>query len=394
MRKVEVVVPKGKGRPIASIANHVGAYESIVLNAHGPKVDKDIVSISAPEHILDELIDKIKTYCQRNDIQIDLRIWSMETPLTKKERDRTVPFEELKANAYHSSTIDFIYLVLIALSAVLSALGLLMDSAIVIIGAMIIAPVLKPIMTASLGTVSGDFMLLLRGLGALLVGICVGLAAVFLMGFMLPFTETTPLLLAVSQMNILMIGIALVAGIIAAVSMVSNLSENLAGVSIAVALMPPIAAVALNAFRWFMGSAPFTLFGSATMVLIINCLAINIGGTLVFYASGFRSRGKAMLTKELGIAIVLFLIFSVPFVYLAYQSYGESITEKQVNGIAKELTANATIQSIRIKHAPLEVELVLISKENPPENLETEFREELRQIDEDAQARVFYIKTK
>lgn len=397
MRKIEVVAPSGRGSSIANVAISGGASEATVTTAHGPKVDKDIVSISVSEDQADSVIRKVKTFCERNNLKADLRIWKVTRPLAGEE-ERIVPSEELKSDVYQASTVDLIYLVMIILSAVLAALGLLMNSPIVIIGAMIIAPLIKPIMTTSLGTVTGDILLFLRGAGALIAGISVALIAVFFTCFFIPFVHPTPLIITISQLNLLMIAVAFVSGIIAAASMLSHLSENLAGVSIAVALMPPIAAVAITGFSWMIGTSSFSLFLSSLLVLIINCLAINVGGTITFYLAGMAPRGETkFFTKELEVALVLLLMFSAPFFYVAYQSYTKSITEEKARAVATEFAQNVSgvIQDIKITgEEPTVVTLIILSKNPPPENFENVFRERLEKVlDKPVKARVFYIRS-
>ena len=397
MRKIEITAPSGRGSVIANIAINSGAAEATVSNAHGPKADKDIVSISVSEDRVDSVITKIKTFCERSNIKLDLRLWKVIRPLAEDE-ENLVPTEELKNDAYQSSTVDIVYLVMITLSAILAALGLLMNSPIVIIGAMIIAPLLKPIMTTSLGTVRGDIFLFLRGLGALIAGISVALIAVFFVCFVIPFVRPTPLIVTLSQLNILMIGVAFVSGIIAAVSMISHLSENLAGVSIAVALMPPIAAVAITGFSWITGVSSFNLFMSSSLVLIINCLAINIGGTITFHLAGMSLKGGTkLLTRELEIAMVLLLIFSIPFFYATYQSYEKSATEEKAKVVANKFAQDVSgiIQSVTINEGnPTHITIVLLSKNPPPEGFEARFKEELEQaLGKPVNATLLYLKS-
>ena len=196
----------------------------------------------------------------------------------------------------------------------------------------------------------------------------------------------------------LMIAVAFVSGIIAAASMISHLSENLAGVSIAVALMPPIAAVAITGFSWAVGTSSFGLFLSSLLVLIINCLAINVGGTVTFYLAGMAPKGKnKFFTKELEIALILLLIFSTPFFYVAYQSYTKSVTEEKVRSVATEFAQNVSgvIQDITINEGePLSVTLIILSKETPSENFEDNFRNRLEKIlGKPVEVKIFYLKS-
>jgi uncharacterized hydrophobic protein (TIGR00271 family) len=401
MRKIEILVPIGRGSSVAKVVEEAGACDTYVLITHGPKEDKDVVSASVHEDKVDKVINHVQEFAKTQKINADLRLWEMNQPLKAgNDETRVVPFEELKTQAYHSSTVDLVYVLMIALSSILAALGLLQDSAIVIIGAMIIAPLLRPIMTASLATVSGDLMLFLRGFLAMLVGVIAGTVAVFLvmMALFVPYSGPTQLITTISQLNVLTIGIAVVAGLIAAVSMISRLSETLAGVSIAVALVPPMAAFGINSFGWLMGLNSFSLALSAFLVVVINCLAINVAGTLVFYVAGMAPRGKAkLLTTEFKIALLLLLVFSIPFVYVALESYSHAVKEEEIKAIVQDfsLKTNATVQSLEvIQGNPLKVKIVLISKNQPMMNLEQRVDEEIEtKLDVPVETSLIYLQS-
>ena len=400
MRKIEVVVPAGKGGIIANIATNAGAKDSFVLRTHGPKSDQDIVCITSEEEYVDGILEKVKTYAQRKKIKLDVRLWKATTPLISEKESgvRSIPYEELKVQAYQSTSVDLTYLLLVTLSSILAALGLLQNSAIVIIGAMIIAPLLRPLMATSLGTVTGDLWLFLRGVAALLSGIIVGSMSVFLMCFLLPLARPTPLILTLSQLNLITIGVAFVAGIIAAVSMISQLSENLAGVSIAVALVPPMAALGINAFGWLSGISSFGLFGSVLLVIAVNCLAISVSGTIIFYLAGLPKKEEVkMLSTQLKATIFLLFILSVPFFYVAFESYSHSVTEETVKQISQNYaTATGSIlYDVRVEYKePLQVTVIFLSKKDAPQNVENAFEASLEEaLKRNVEARIIYLKS-
>jgi len=253
-------------------------------------------------------------------------------------------------------------------------------------------------MATSLGSVTGDLWLFLRCVAALLSGIIVGSMSVFLMCFLLPLARPTPLILTLSQLNLITIGVAFVAGIIAAVSMISQLSENLAGVSIAVALVPPMAALGINAFGWLSGISSFGLFGSVLLVIAVNCLAISVSGTIIFYLAGLPKKEEVkMLSTQLKATIFLLFILSVPFFYVAFESYSHSVTEETVKQISQNYaTATGSIlYDVRVEYKePLQVTVIFLSKKDAPQNVENAFEASLEEaLKRNVEARIIYLKS-
>ncbi len=247
-----------------------------------------------------------------------------------------------------SMTAD--YLVLVALSAVIATFGLIQNSAAVIIGAMLIAPLMSPISRASLALIHGDLTRVWRALGTLLGGVllAIGLSAILAMlasSSAGNLQEQLPAeIVARTQPNVFDLIVALAGGAAVAYALARReLSATLPGVAIATALMPPLCTLGIGIAlrRGDVTEGAFLLF-------VVNLAAIVFASSLVFVAMGFRPRDvptnslslrRVFVLEAIALVIVLIPVTQLTFavVHQAQQNTIISTTLKQA--LAKDGTA-------------------------------------------------------
>jgi uncharacterized hydrophobic protein (TIGR00341 family) len=197
-------------------------------------------------------------------------------------------FEDVSSNGKLTPT----YLVLTALSAVVAALGLNMDSVAVVIGAMVIAPLLGPQLALSFGIALGARDLALRSIMTaaagtfLAVGLSVAIAQIIVVD------TASQELVSRTTVNIEGIVLALASGAAAALSLLAGLSTTLVGVMVAVALLPPAAVCGL-----MLGIGLYEQAFGALMLLVANIICVNLSAQLVFLSRGVGPRSN--LKKDL-----------------------------------------------------------------------------------------------
>ena len=167
--------------------------------------------------------------------------------------------EEVQAQLRDSSHPDFDFFLLVLLSSVIATLGLLVSSPAVIIGAMLVAPLMSPIIGMGLASIRGDDRLARDALSALLRGAVLAILISFLLTWAntyLPFLdlradELPAEIISRTQPSPIDLLIALAGGLAAAFALaMPNISAALPGVAIATALMPPLCTVGVGlAFR-------------------------------------------------------------------------------------------------------------------------------------------------
>lgn len=198
--------------------------------------------------------------------------------------DRPVIFREA-AEAATDTRLP--YWSLLVLSGSIATLGLALDNAAVVIGAMLIAPLLAPTMGLALGLAMGDLRLASQsGLAVVLSTVAV-IAAAMVLTFVLPFQTVTPEITARTRPTTLDLGIAVfsgLAGAVVAVTRRKGLSAAIPGVAVAVALIPPLAVAGYSAgagFQWSFIKGSMLLYGA-------NLAGIVFSGTLVFLLIGMH----------------------------------------------------------------------------------------------------------
>jgi uncharacterized hydrophobic protein (TIGR00271 family) len=231
------------------------------------------------------------------------RLMMLNIPQLKRS-ERVALFDEMEDKARWS----FDFASLMALATAIAALGLLANSGAVVIGAMLVAPLMTPLLGGGLAVVQGNWPLWKNcqkavGLGflvALVVGVSFGLIG-RLLGLGL-----TDELLARGAPSILDLGVAFISGIAASYCLARpKLSGALAGVAIAAALVPPIATVGIC-----LAMQKFTVSQGAAILFGTNVVAIVLGSSVNFFVAGIRGRSSmsAVWAKRTAIIFTLLLL--------------------------------------------------------------------------------------
>lgn len=229
-----------------------------------------------------------------------------------------------------SSSPGVDYFVLIILSCTIATFGLITDSSAVIIGAMLVAPLMSPILSLSMASISGRSKLFRRSLAAIIEGSCLAIALSAILAFFsyrLPFgvaAEFPSEVIARTSPSPLDLGIALAGGAAAAYAMAHpRLTAALPGVAIATALMPPLCTVGIGIA--FMNSS--IIFGSL-LLFITNFVSISFAGIITFAILGFRPRNiqesQQKVSRNLSIATILVIIIGLMLAALTWNTILEA----------------------------------------------------------------------
>jgi uncharacterized hydrophobic protein (TIGR00271 family) len=240
----------------------------------------------------------------------------------------TEDFKELFDTLRRNATLSQEFIVLLILATLIASFGLLANSAPVIIGAMILAPLMAPIISASMGLVRQDKKLLSTSLRTLLIGTISALFFGFLSSRLLPLEGITQEIKARMSPNLVDLLIAICSGIAAAyVNSKEKISQSLAGVAIAVALVPPLAVSGIGIGWWNM-----SMFQGAFLLYITNLAGIILASGLTFIFLGYSPfhRAKKGIFPILITAIILCIPLGISFNQVIYQrTLSEKI--KQLN---------------------------------------------------------------
>jgi uncharacterized hydrophobic protein (TIGR00271 family) len=204
--------------------------------------------------------------------------WSFPT-LERDERKALI--ERIEAGALGG--IDFH--VMMILASGLASLGLLEDSTAVVIGAMLVAPLMGPLIGAGLALTQGNLVLFRKSIMVALLGLLTGFALSLAMGMLNPGFEPSLEIEARGNPDILDLGIAILSGFVAAYAFGRpGVANTLAGVAIAAALVPPLCVVGIG----LTNGRPLVAANSA-ILLSTNLVAIILSAAVAFAMLGIRS---------------------------------------------------------------------------------------------------------
>jgi len=230
--------------------------------------------------------------------------------------------QHMQDSLMDEAELNYDYIVLTVGACLIATLGLLSNSAAVIIGAMLIAPLMSPIRSVAFGILEGDLELVLAGLKSLGAGtaVAVGLSAVI--GFGSGFLQYGSEVASRSSPTLLDLGIAITAGGISGYAKVqTKLSSTLAGTAIAVALMPPLCVVGLG-----IAQLNGSLTIGASLLYLTNLLGITLACMLAFFIAGYSPfrRARRPLSAVVALTSVLVIPLGISLVELVRQNQLEA----------------------------------------------------------------------
>ena len=257
----------------------------------------------------------------------------------------------------------------LVLASVIAAGGVIGDSTPAVIGAMIIAPLGTPIYGLALAAVAGDRREIRRSL-ALLVG---GVAVNILIGVLIAFItvdrmpiDVNPQILGRTAPTVLDLTVAVAVGIAGSFALSRrDIADILAGVAIAISLVPVLAVVGITLGAWRLDLAL-----GALVLFLTNAAAILIAGALVFTAAGYKREAEnrdARAGRRATVAIVvLVVVLLVPLgvasartlLYQTWQQEAQTETEQWLLG-TKWHVDDVTL-------AGDEIVITVIGPEKPP----------------------------
>lgn len=242
----------------------------------------------------------------------------------EKERKKAVltsTREEILAQVEKDAQLDNNFILLVILSAIVAAIGLLENNLAVIVGAMVIAPLLGPNIAFALGASLGEKQLVSQALKAIFAGITVAIVVSIAIGLIWPGSFDSNELLSRTNVDYSGTAIALASGAAASLSLVSGTSSVLVGVMVAVALMPPAVTIGL-----MISINNYDLALGALLLLAVNIVCINLSAKLVFLFRGVKPRTwleahKAKQSQLLYIATwIIMLMILILAIYLRHKT--------------------------------------------------------------------------
>ena len=258
--------------------------------------DRKLVSVFLRDGSGQALMDNVQTTLEEErDWRVSLHAIEATAPKIeedpeehegRKTRRKQALREEMYTNVARGAKLDRDFLIMVLLSTIVAAAGLNADSAAGVIGAMVIAPLLGPILGFSFGAALGDRSLLFGSGWTLIAGVALALGVSVAISFVIPVDFESRELMSRAEVRLDGMALAIAAGCAAALSMAKGQSSALVGVMVAAALLPPGAAVGL-----FVGSGEWVLASRAGLLLALNVASLIFAALMVFRLRKIRPRG-------------------------------------------------------------------------------------------------------
>ena len=208
-------------------------------------------------------------------------------------------------------------LVILILSIFIASIGLNMNSTAVVIGAMLISPLMGPILAIGFGFATLNFTVAKSGILRLSVQITIAVLASALYFYISPVQTATSELLARTEPNIFDVFIAIFGGLAGIIGQTRKTLDNvIPGVAIATALMPPLCTAGYG-----LASGNWTYFFGASYLFFINAFFIFFAAFIVLkgvYRLPFHEQAEERIRRNQLIFLVIGLIMAIPSIYAGY----------------------------------------------------------------------------
>ncbi|GAA5214456.1 TIGR00341 family protein [Corallincola platygyrae] len=271
-------------------------------------------------------------------------------------------YQALRENASPSS----VFLTLMILSTLLATVGLFANSPPVIIGAMILAPLMGPIISLSMALARQDEMLLRGSIYTLFAGLALALLFAVASTWLIPLELSTAEIRARMRPNLLDLAVAVISGIAGAYATArASVAKSMAGVAIAVALVPPLAVTGIG-----IGWAHPQMMWGAFLLFLTNLSGIVLAAAITFLVLGFAPFQRAK--RGLLFSLLAVLAVSVPLAFsfsqmveqkrLLQQLEGHQVQDIKMTQVRVRLTSPVTVSVLLVSKRPLTQEDFVLSK--------------------------------
>lgn len=284
MRQVQVTVPESNEEKVSKLLEE---YSSDISSSEVEKDHEKSIefSLTAESDQIDEMTEELKQLKELSQGDLSIRILKQES-LIEKGQETKGGSSDLSQQEIYSKAQDFSGFgrsdwALILISAMVASFGISMDNVIVVIGAMMFAPLLSPLVAASISMTVGDTKLMRHSLMVAFSSVLLTVVGSFLGAVMFsPESELINLFSTTSPVMVLLAGLV---GSAASFTSATGREDQVAGVAVAIALVPPLASSGIH-----LESARLVSAFNAFLTAFVNVLGILVAGSISFKFLGLK----------------------------------------------------------------------------------------------------------
>ncbi|MCK5332328.1 TIGR00341 family protein [Candidatus Parcubacteria bacterium] len=254
-------------------------------------------------------------------------------------------FEEIKENA----KADFDFYVLTIFAGIIITLGLVVNSAAVVIGGMLIAPLVWPILCLSMAIIRGKSKLIQSSVFTLIKSTSIIFIIAFLLGLMSPeYALQGSEFLSRTSPTIFELFIALAAGFVGAfVIAYPKIGASIAGVVVAAAIVPPIAVMGIS-----ISHGNLSMAGGSFILLMSNLIAVTFSSSILFLVARFKGpvseKGQEQRKSNIRWALVLLLFMAMPLFLITSSVVQENNQQNTVREAVRAVIPDSTTTNVQI----------------------------------------------
>ncbi|AHE56756.1 DUF389 domain-containing protein [Sphingomonas sanxanigenens] len=240
------------------------------------------------------------------------------------------------------------YLLMTLLAAGIAMLGLLLSSPAVVIGAMLLSPLMGPIIGFGFSLALFDFKEMRDSLQALALGAVIAVLFAALIVTFSPIQTVTAEIAARTRPNLFDLIVAILSAVAGGYAVIRERHGTIVGVAIATALMPPLATVGFG-----LATRNWTVFGGALLLFFTNLMAIALTASVMARIYGFGSSLSPKQTRlQATLVIATLAALAVPLGLTLRQIGQEAVAARQTRDtIAAQFVSAARIDDLEIEHA-------------------------------------------
>ncbi|HEY9666875.1 MAG TPA: TIGR00341 family protein [Coleofasciculaceae cyanobacterium] len=308
LRLIEVFLPQDNSQQVQTLLQNYSIVEIWHIKVSNDRV---LVKILVFAKEAEAVIDCLELhFAQADDFRIVLLAVEAAIPRPDMPEETSSPFKQLQSSGdaelqasrvnrqelyeqvAKTSVLSGTHIMLVLLSTIIAAIGLLRDNGTIITGAMVIAPLLGPNMALALATTLGDKTLALRAVKIGAVGIAIAFSFSVVVGWLFDASPEISEIAFRTRVSWSDLILAFASGMAGALSFTSGVTSAIVGVMVAVALLPP-----LVTFGMLLGSGEWYIAVGAMLLLLTNLICLNLAAVITFWTQKIQP-GKWWETHE------------------------------------------------------------------------------------------------
>ncbi|MGQ4557178.1 TIGR00341 family protein [Halobellus sp. GM3] len=370
MRLIQIAVPRGQRDVVIDVLREE-QFGYTVLDGASAQDGSAVITFVAPadavEHVLEDLeaagVDRSTftvsveaEFADYDHVEEVQNRWA-------KSPNRLAP-RALRSKAKDMRLNTRSYLWMMVLSAIVATAGLLASSPAVVVGAMVIAPIVSPAITASVGAVRDDREMVVDSVHMQALGLGTAIGTATAVGWLARALHVVPATLAVDQLALVALRlspgmvpltVAVAAGAAGAYGLATKGQTTIVGVMIAAALIPTASAVGIGV-AW--GNSLLAV--GALFLLLLSLIGVNVGGAAILYYLDYRPDevDDGVLTRAsskqavVALVTVLFVIATVGVVGVAFVQ--QSAFERTVNDATTDVLSRGLYEGLDVRATTVE----------------------------------------